>query len=115
MSSISHDLTLFHLWDYWDINLRWSLQPDRILCKVPVISPSSNLPSLSGHPPLPGSQEENKDNGDSQARQINNSVLDKDFLLRFHFKALGTGRMDCLRGFILHLGRARDNLLSNFG
>ena len=77
MPSISDDLPLFHLWDYWDSNLRWSLQPDRIFCEILVISSSSNLPRLSGHPPLPGSQKENENNRDSQASLINNRSLTK--------------------------------------
>ena len=71
MSSISHDLPLFHLWDYRNINLRYSLQQYRVTCQSPAISSSNNLPDKPLHPPLPGTQEGCKNNRDSEARLIN--------------------------------------------
>ena len=68
MPSISYDLTLFHHGDYWNINLRCSIQHYRFSGESPAISSGNNLRNLSGHPSLPGSEEENKNNGDCQAR-----------------------------------------------
>ena len=110
MSSISHDLILFHLRDYRNINLRCSLQPNWISGQSPAISPSSDVPSLPGHPPLPGSPEENKNNRDSQARLSSQTERDN-----FYPTVFGTGWMDCLLGFTLPLARPRANLLNTFG
>ena len=49
MPSISSDLTLLHLWGYWNINLRCSIQHYRISCESPAISSGNNLRNLSGH------------------------------------------------------------------